>query len=258
MRLRFTLVVFGTVVLALVGGCEGSTIIVDDPSQAPSSTPSGSEGTQTTSPNDPDPDATGWWPPPPQPTTPSQAPSSLDSPTSEGQLEPQHPEEGGEGPTGQQEEPVSKRFTFDRWEEYIYQSRNHNPPARFEQREPFPSCGDFASEEGADLLSPDVAECLDEGQGSQGRESAIAVRLASGGVHVWFIRVGPDTTEYFVDRSHTGAQWMHAECVHGEPIGVLACDEPSTLEVDTSVDSPLSTPQDESGHPDEETSPASP
>ncbi|HLS00741.1 MAG TPA: hypothetical protein VK054_01980, partial [Beutenbergiaceae bacterium] len=200
---------------------------------------------------------------PPSPTSPdptSQAPDGKeDLPSPE---EPQTEEPSSETPQpegsdhGSDEGPdTPEHFTFPRWEEFIYQSRNGERPDQFKQRERYLSCGDFASEEGADLLSPDVADCLSQGESDVGKESAIAVRLADGGVHVWFVRVGPDVAEYFVDRTHAGAGWVYAECATDQPIGVLACEEPTSLDESKATSEPSPTPQPDQSSPQEDPSP---
>lgn len=258
-------------VALLAGACEGSTIVIETPQpseSSPASSPS------STSPHTSEPDPTGWWPPPPPPTTSpdQQQPSpSAPDPTSQapdGQQDSPTPEEPQtEAPSSQAPQPedddkdnedgpdTPEPFTFPRWEEFIYQSRNGERPEQFKQRERYLSCGDFASEEGADLLSPDVAECLSQGESEVGKESAIAVRLADGGVHVWFVRVGPEIAEYFVDRTHAGSEWVYAKCASDQPIGVLACEEPTTLEENEITSTPSPTPEPEQSSPQEEPSP---
>ena len=249
MRLRIVLGFTLLVVLVGVSGCAGKTIVLDDPGAgatndvddpegeessgtegSPTDTPDPSESSPEAEPSGPD-DQTGWWPPAPSPTaTPSgegeEEPSEPEP--SEGSSSPE-PEEPSEGNTGEQETPGSERYTFPNWEEYIYSSRNDQGPEKFADRKRFTSCGDFASQAGADLISPDVADCLDDGKNNSGKESAIAVQTADDSVHVWFIRVGPEGSEYFIDRTHTGDDWVHASCDSEASIGVLACEEPTPL-----------------------------
>ena len=250
MRLRIVLGFTLLVVLVGVSGCAGKTIVLEDPgasatndvespegeetsgtAESPTDTPDPSETSSEPEPSDPDDDQTGWWPPAPSPTA---------TPGGEGAEEPSEPEssEGSSSPeteepsdenTGEEETPGSERYTFPNWQEYIYSSRNGGGPEKFANRDRFPSCGDFASRAGADLISPDVAKCLDDGKNNNGKESAIAVRTADESVHVWFIRVGPKGSEYFIDRTQAGDDWLHANCESGTSIGVLACEEPTPL-----------------------------
>jgi len=249
MRLRIVLGVTLLVVLVGVSGCAGKTIVLDDPgagatNDADDPEGEGASGTQDPPSDTPDPsetspeaesaapdDQSGWWPPAPAPTA---------TPSGEGEEEPSEPEpsegssspeteEPSEGNTDEQETPGPERYTFPNWQEYIYSSRNDQGPEKFAEREHFPSCGDFASQAGADLISPDVADCLDGGKTNSGKESAIAVQTADDSVHVWFIRVGPEGSEYFIDRTHAGEDWVHASCDSEASIGVLACEEPTPV-----------------------------
>lgn len=248
-RLRTVLGFTLLVVMVGVSGCAGKTIVLDDPGARATNDAESPEGEDTpgtaespsaapdpsATPSDPDSsepdDQTGWWPPAPSPTsTPSgegeEAPS--ESGSTQGGSSPDT-EEPSDDNTGGEEVPGSERYTFPNWQEYIYSSRNGGGPEKFASRDRFPSCGDFASQEGADLISPDVAKCLDQGKSNSGKESAIAVRTAADSVHVWFIRVGPSGSEYFIDRTQAGDDWLHASCDSSGTIGTLNCAEPTPL-----------------------------
>src|SRR5699024_4176381 len=113
-------------------------------------------------------------------------------------------------------------------------------------------CRDYASESGAHVISPEAADCLDEGRKGPGKESAIAVRMDDGGVHVWFVRVGPDTAEYYVDRTPAGGGWLHATCDADASIGVLACEEPKPVSDEPAGENEPRPPEEESvEQPDE-------
>lgn len=221
-------------VLALVAGCSGHTVVGE---REPATTPAEATGA-------------GWWPPDPQPQAPQEpttAPTapSQDETTGEPPA-PEHPPptEPGHDPTlpadpAPEETPSQDPqhpshpppFTYPGWEEDVYDARNGDAPAAFRDRSAFRSCGDFAGEEGSDLISPTLAECLDGGKEptdgeKKVREGAIAVLAPSGQVAVWFVRVGPDTSEYFLNRN---GRWLHSTCDPTVSIGVLACEEPIAL-----------------------------
>ncbi len=192
------------------------------------------------------PETQAWWPPAPSPT-----PSAPESPAPPTETEAAE-EQGAEldEPAEEPSAPGPERFTFPQWEEHIYDSRNGDAPEQFRGREFFQSCGDFASEAGAHVISPDSAQCLDEGRGGPGRESAIAVRMGPDQVHVWFVRVGPAGSEYFIDRSQTGGGWVHARCEPTASIGVLSCDEPTSLDgPQPGIEEPGQTPAPEPDEP---------
>lgn len=257
-----------------VSACAGKTIVLDSPATSGPGHGSQQEDTSTTPSEYPRPDESpspgegptaeehnreqsGWWPPAPSPTptaSPSETGAEAEQDPSESPSETKPPDEGpSEGPDDGKN-PGPGRFTFPGWEEYIYDSRNGDGPPMFKNRDRFTkSCGDFASEAGADLISPEAAECLDKGRAGEGKESAIAVRMSQDEVHVWFVRVGPEHSEYFVDRSAAGGQWMHASCDPNESIGMLDCAKPTRVEAEANDDEPEPSP---SQNPDESPSPS--
>lgn len=250
-------------VLLGAGACTGQTVVIEPdppaptatapPTTAPTATPAPPAPTFPAAPepgdlpNSPAPPA----PPTLHPPAPAPAPSAPGPDREPGDAEesdtPAEPE--GQEPDGSELDPPGDGpFTFPQWEEFIFDSRNSPGPELFTGRATFKSCGDHATQFGADLLSPHVAECLDQGRAGPGRESVIAVQLEEGSAHVWFVRVGPAGAEYFRDESHVGGEWLHATCNAAVSIGLLDCAEPRSLAPAPSSggkDSPV--PEDSAG-----------
>lgn len=252
MRLRIVLGVTLLVVLVGVSGCAGKTIVLDDPgagatNDADDPEGEGASGTQDPPSDTPDPsetspeaesaapdDQSGWWPPAPAPTA---------TPSGEGEEEPSEPESSGSGgdqepsddETQGEDAPGTAPFTFPGWEERIYESKYVNPPRKFDDRDKkygseFEHCGYFASEDGSELIGEQTADCLAQGRSNDGKEAAIAVQVP-GGVHVWFVRVGPNVFEYFIDESPAGGEWLYQSCTYEGKHSLLDpnCEEPTPV-----------------------------
>lgn len=253
-----------TLVLGL-SACVGKTVVLEEPTNPDTGTvhgevddpspptaapdPTSSESAEPTDPSE-EPtdldDAQGWWPPAPEPKAPA-APEETQQPA---------PEEStpGDGPTEEtpSESPTDDdrgHYTFPGWEENIYLSRQGERPAKFADREPFERCRDSASGVGVELISPEIVECLDTGRAGPGKEAAIAVQVAPEGVHVWFVRVGPDNAEYFIDQTQAGGTWLYAACAHDASIGMLNCEEPAPV---GPSDSEVEDPEEEESSPSTE------